>query len=453
VTKQEIKQINLFPKQGEALRYLNDKTTNEILYGGGARGGKSWLGCLWVAMSMLSKPGSAFIIIRKDHRRLTDTTLITFNKVLKEYEIKNQFHFDAQKSTITTKNGSICFFREGKYYPQDPEYDRFGSYDLTGAFIDEAQEVKVKLIDVLRGRFSLLSGDGWSSVPKMFLSCNPSKGFIYSDFYKPWKDGTLPVEKIFIPALATDNPHVSKEYINNLKRSSKITVERLLYGNFEYDDDPTQLINYDSILSLYNNDHIDEDLKRRFITADIAMQGSDLFVLMVWHGFVLVHFETMPKSGGKEVVDLINKLRRKYIIPEKNVIYDADGVGSFIGGRGGYLPLAKSFINNSKPIEIRKGKENYENLKTQCEYKLADRINNDGYFLKAIKDLTIQERINQELEQIKTRDADKDGKLKTTRKEDRKEVLGRSPDFSDCFMMREYVELKPTTRKGVKRRN
>ncbi len=447
-----IKQVNLFPKQGEALSKLTDDTTIEVLFGGGARGGKSWLGCTWVNIEMLSKPGSAWLVIRKDHRRLTDTTLITFNKVLKEYGIKNRFHFDAQKSTMHCDNGSICFFREGKYYPQDPEYDRFGSYDLTGAFIDEAQEVKVKLIDVLRGRFSLLEGEGWETTPKMFLSCNPSKGFIYTDFYKPWKNGTLEKEKAFIPSLATDNPHVSQAYINNLKRSNKVTVERLLYGNFEYDDDPTALIDYDAITSIYSNTHVKEDNARRFISADIAMKGSDKFVIFVWRGFVLVDYKVLAKSGGKEIVDEINKLRDQYQIAERNVVYDSDGVGSFIGGRGGFLPDAKPFVNNAAPMPNKGAKENYENLKAQCHYHMADRINDSGYYLKALTNTTEQELINAELGQVKSRDDDKDGKLKIVRKEDVRELLGRSPDYCDAFMMREYFEFRKP-RRGVKRRN
>ena len=65
-------------------------------------------------------------------------------------------------------------------------------------------------------------------------------------------------------------------------------------------------------------------------------------------------------------------------------------------------------------------------------------IGNDELF---IAETEHKETIIQELEQVKRSNVDKDGKLSIIPKEKVKELLGRSPDFSDALMMRMYFEL------------
>jgi len=88
-------------------------------------------------------------------------------------------------------------------------------------------------------------------------------------------------------------------------------------------------------------------------------------------------------------------------------------------------------------------KENYQNLKTQCEYMFAAKVEArairvvlpDKFSHKVKRDITA------ELEQIRRADSEKEGVLKTIPKEERKAALGRSPDFSDSLIMRIYFEL------------
>lgn len=427
-----------FEKQRLALRYLRDRKTNEVLYGGGARGGKSYLGCGWVAMECLQKPGSAWLIAREELTKLKDTTLITFFKVVKDLEIKHRLHFNAQSLIVTFDNGSIIFFREIKFIPSDPEFDRLGSYDLTGCFLDECQQIHEKAISVLRGRFSVLKGKGWQTIPKSLYTCNPSKNWIYSSFIKPEKEGILPKDKVFIRSLATDNPFVSVDYIENLKKSDKVTVERLLNGNFDYDDDPATLIPFDKIIECFSNDF--ESLRGdRFITADIARLGSDKIVIGIWDGW-RVRIEYFTKERLNVTGQFIEDLRLRYSIGKSNVLCDEDGIGGGIIDFMGY----KGFVNNSSPVNNPKNNlpENYNNLKSQCYFKLAERINKNGIFIDT-SDISVKANIIQELEQVKQYNMDKDGKKQILPKDKVKEVIGRSPDFADMLMMREYFELQP----------
>jgi phage terminase large subunit len=332
----------------------------------------------------------------------------------------------------------LIFFREIKYLPSDPQFDRLGSYDLTGCFLDECQQIHQKAINVLRGRFSVLSGDRWRTIPKALYTCNPSKNWIYEEFIRPEKNNELADDKVFIKSLATDNPFVPEEYIENLKKSDPVTVQRLLYGNFEYDNDPSALIDYEKILDCFTNDFISSS-GGKYITCDVARFGSDNTVIGVWNGFRVRLF----KYHGLSVQQVAEKIRdfgERYSVPTSQIIADEDGVG------GGVVDIlgCKGFVNNSKPLDnpVTFEAENYSNLKSQCYFRLAERINKGGLYIDC-DDVQMKPLIIQELEQVKQYNMDKDGKKQVLPKDKVKEVIGRSPDYSDTLMMREWFELAP----------
>ena len=61
----------------------------------------------------------------------------------------------------------------------------------------------------------------------------------------------MPEYRVFISALATDNKKLPKTYIEQLKKADNVTQQRLLYGNFEYDDTPGRLFDYEAILDMW----------------------------------------------------------------------------------------------------------------------------------------------------------------------------------------------------------
>lgn len=428
-------QFKTFEKQRQALRALRDNSTNEVLYGGGARGGKSWLGCGWIVMECISKPGSAWLIAREELTKLRDTTLLTFFKVLKELGLKKDthFHYDAQSFICTFYTGSRVFFREIKYIPSDPQFDRLGSYDLTGCFLDECQQIHEKAISVLRGRFSVLSGEGWKTIPKALYTCNPAKNWIYSQFVRPAKEGTITDDRKFIPSLATDNPFTDQAYIDNLMKADKITRARLLYGDFEYDDDPSALMSIDKINDIFSNDFVDGGEK--YITADIARFGKDTTTIIYWNGLRAERIVQLRKKATTDVSEMIQGMRRMYEVPMSNVVIDEDGVG---GGVADQLDGCYGFVNNSRALEG----ENFANLKSQCYFKLSELVNDSKIYVNC-DDPTVRQQLIEELEQVKQKDMDKDGKRAVIGKDKVKELIGRSPDLSDSLMMRMVFEIDP----------
>jgi hypothetical protein len=84
---------------------------------------------------------------------------------------------------------------------------------------------------------------------------------------------------------------------------------------------------------------------------------------------------------------------------------------------------------------------NFANLKSQCYFKLADYVNEGKISVYREINPKYRELIIEDLEQIKRKDPDKDGKLAIVSKEDIKELIGRSTDFSDAIMMRMWYEV------------
>jgi phage terminase large subunit len=420
-------------KQFQAWELLTDKTTTELGFGGAAFGGKSYLECFWETAMCEAYPGTGWLLGRKELLNLKRTTLLTLFKVWEEYRFEPGKHFtyNQQSNIINWHNGSQIFLFDLGYQPSDPLYTRLGGLELTGAAVDESNEVPVQAINIVKTRIGRRLNDKYGLTPKLLETFNPDKGHVYSRYYKPWKDGTLPAHRRFIKALPTDNPHTTEEYLNQLRNADKVTKERLLYGNFEYDDDPTALIEYDAITDLFTNT---VDPGEMYISADVARQGSDKIVIKLWRG--LHNFKTIKKKkqGTDVTANDIKALEQIHKVPRSHVIIDEDGIG---GGVVDQLPGCKGFIAQTKPFRD----ENYQNLKAQCTYLLAKKINAREIAITC-DDPTEREETIEELEQIKSKDADKDGKLNIQPKDKIKEVLGRSPDYADALMMRMYFEFK-----------
>ena len=96
--------------------------------------------------------------------------------------------YNAQDSHIRFANGSEILLLDLAYLPSDPLYTRFGSLELTGAFVDEAAEVEEQCITILSTRIGRQYNEKYNLKPKLLLTFNPDKGFVYRNFYKPYKE-------------------------------------------------------------------------------------------------------------------------------------------------------------------------------------------------------------------------------------------------------------------------
>ena len=123
----------------------------------------------------------------------------------------------------------------------------------------------------------------------------------------------------------------------------------------------------------------------------MARLGGDKIVIIEWDGFrgKVKHYQkqTLEITGG-----LLEDARYRLGIGNSDVLVDEDGMG------GGIIDFLKfrGFVNNSSPLPSPIGprdasgnpiKENFDNLKSQCYFRLADRINKNGIYLQCESEL------------------------------------------------------------------
>ena len=406
-------------------------------------------------MRRILYPGSRGFIARARLKSLKESTLLTFFEVCKMLGLRMNVHFtyNAITGLIKFRNGSEEFLRDLFYYPSDPEFVSLGSTEYTDGFIDEMAEIGEQAYQIIRSRmrFKLDQFEkidifdpekkptGKTLIPKICMGSNPCKTFIYKEFYKKWTENKLESWKAYVPASVYDNPYISKHYIENLKKLDPINRARLLEGNWEYEDDPTKLFDYDAIMDLFTNSAKRGD---RYCTVDVAGRGRDRTVVMIWDGFFIekIYLENNIDS------EYLDEILTKYKIPRSHCVVDEDGVGF---GLVKETKGVKGFINNSRPFQRKKESEkesvlhNYANLKAQCWFELSNYVNSGQIGIYREIDVQTKTLLIEDLEQIKQKDPGKDQPLRVLTKEEIKEVLGRSTDIGDAMMMRMYFVLKP----------
>lgn len=279
-----------------------------------------------------------------------------------------------------------------------------------------------------------------------------------------WKSDLAPENFIksitFISGSVYDNREllaIDPNYLANLLSQDEATRLSLLDGNWKHVVSANDIYDYAKFLDMFHNvfdvQKTPNATNGRYITADIALKGSDKFIVGVWYGKELVDILIMDKSDGKEVIDGIKLMAMKHKVSNSNILYDSDGVGGFIDG---FIVGANPFNGGATalkiidPISKKTIVESYENLKTQLiyrsgsevlkgHYRISEEVANKEYDKK----MTVRDRLIYERKAFKRDKADFDGKKKVMKKDQMKIILqGQSPDLMDMFFMREWFDVK-----------
>ncbi len=455
--------IQVTDKQALAWEAWENDLIDDVVFGGAAGGGKSMVGCQLLVSTAIKYPGCRQFLGRKELKSLMGTSYITLTQhVFKQYGLiaDKDWHLDGKQNVVIFSNGSTIDLLDLAYSPTDPLYDRLGSREYTRGWIEEASEVAFKAYDVLKSRVGRWMNEEKGIKSKLGISLNPSQDWPYRLFYDVWKKAGKPVNPkkplvsiksmvngkevvrtfVFIPALAKDNPFTSGEYQRNLATiSDPVLRQRLMDGDWEYSSANDTLFPVQSIADLFTNKV--KESRESYLIVDAARFGGDRIVLNHWRGWNSFKIDTYTHLSTTKTAELIRTSLEKYGIPREFCLIDEDGIG---GGVLDLVPGALGFHGGASPFGVvgeKESRENYENLRSQCAYHLS-KMANERKVAVIEQSLEIRELLAEDLKQIKRRDADKDGKLKISKKEDMKSALGRSPDVGDTFIMRSYFDVR-----------
>ena len=346
---------------------------------------------------------------------------IAFNRMQRFLNIPNFFKVNISELSLTLPNGAVIRFKSA-----DKPDSLYGE-NVYAAVFDEFTRAKEMAWFALRSTLTAtqapckLIGNytgatNWGhKLSKKALEPNSDYAYFKVNAWDAVREGILEESEIWQAKNDLPEPIFKALYL------AEGTI------------DDSLLFEQDALFDMFTNEYVlNAATNKRYLTADIALQGSDKFVIVVWQDWAVIHIEEIAKSDGEQVLSKIKSVANRFNVAVSNIAFDADGVGGFLKG---FLRTAVSFVNHSKALKD----EQYANLKSQCFFRLAKQVNERTIY---IKPQNYKSEIIQELEQVKAHQPDKEGKLRVIPKDIMKQLLGHSPDFADALMMRSYFDLK-----------
>lgn len=435
-------------KQEECLRYLVDDVTREVLYGGAAGGAKSFVGAYWLLMNCLAYPKTRWFIARQELKEIRQSNLPTLQKLCTTMHIGTPYSINFQDNVIRFSNGSEIYLIDTSYQPSDPMYERLGSLEFTGGWFEEGGKIHPLAYEVLKSRTGRQYNQEYGLLAKAFTTSNPTKNFLFRLFYKPHKAQEVTPTKKFIQAFVQDNPFAG-DYEQTLQAiQDPVTRQRLLFGNWEWDEEDNKLMKYAAITDIFSNITKANEKDKNYIIVDAARFGKDKAKIYTFKGWRVIDYVSIDKSTITVLGEEVEKKRKQYNVPMSQVLVDEGGVG------GGLVDLleCKGFVSNATPF-LKDGKikdagqkkqgVNYKNLKAQCIYYLAWIVNTRVLGFDCDLSSEQKEIIIEDLDSYRKHKSDADGPLQVEPKSEQKVRLGRSPDDGDVLLMRSYFDLCP----------
>lgn len=426
---------------------------------------KTFTMAIMVLLTIRQYPGCRLFVGRKTLKSLRQSFIQTLlGQVHKMFNLveDQDFNYSAQLGEIKYNNGSTVIFGELMKNPSDPDFSRFGSLELDMAFIEEAGEVTLEAKNAIRSRVGRGIMAKEHSLPgKLVLSGNPSQNFLRTEYYDPYMElgggeyqswiigetvirpdkkkvpKKVPMKRCFLRMSVYQNPFIPQSYIDTLKTLPRRERKRLLDGDWDYADDDSSLFKSGLIdkAITYELPQPSENFNK-VIGVDVSDAGRDRTVFSLIDNGVLV---TQKCSDVQMNWDRKSEEPLSYLIANeliefaqrngfqqvnaKNIAVESNGVG--VGVRDALRVRGWALTEYVNTGQSRS--DNYYNLM----------LNMDSGTIKLYKDVSTLGELRKELAAHTYEMENQEPKV--IKKSKLKETLGRSPDYSDSFMIASWM--------------
>lgn len=439
--------MGLFKKQKEYVKAIQSGKYLYLMYGGAIRGGKTYAGLGTLDEMCQRYPGIRCVVVRKSLSVIRRNTIPSFRKLLSEYGDHKRAELNKSEWTYYYKNGSELLFVEGDV-GSDPDLNKFRGFEATVILLEEANELSDKVFYKAIERTGQWRNKEYGIPPLVLLTCNPDKNWVKTKFYDPWSNGQIgqaeypDYEKFFfLQSLPSDNPYCSAEYLESLKNMPESEYNRFVKGDWNFVDNPNQLIRYEWYSACINIDIPDlvtsGDRKAKYIGVDVAREGDDSTVLYYGDDIGGLYKEKYKHSKGWQTGDLIMLRMSELGIPQENIGVDAIGVGAEVVG---YLESKQVYVYNFKSSELPESMPedmvhfSFRNKRAEAHWLLRMAIQNGTTDLPP--DFELQKQMCCITYEVPN------GKITVVDKKSIKSDLGFSPDDEEAFVIMHYVKCK-----------
>lgn len=238
-------------------KLFHESTAHEVLYGGAAGGGKSHAICWDAFMRCMKFPGTHAYLFRRTYPELEKTLIAKMIEIVP----KKLGRYLSSSHEMRFINGSIAHF----CYVSDEGAGllQYQGAEIQWLYFDELTHFTQQMYNFIKTRVraakklgvtpiircaSNPGGPGHSWVKQYFVDATDVGKHIYEKHVESEDLGTTKVVRIeYIPARATDNPHITQDYIFELEQKPVKLRDALLHGKWdafdgqafpEFEDDP-----------------------------------------------------------------------------------------------------------------------------------------------------------------------------------------------------------------------